>query len=88
MADLIDSETTLKPDDSIKAASPSDAGPSSTPEISEPMLDVHAPHESIHTRKGFFIHIATISVGLLIAVDLEQTVEVVHRHHESRGTHQ
>jgi ribosomal protein S27E len=24
------------------------------------MLDVHAPHESIHTWKGFFIHIATI----------------------------
>jgi hypothetical protein len=72
MADLIDSETTLEPDDSIKAASPSDAGTSSTREISQRMLDVHAPHESIHTRKSFFIHIATASVGLLTAVGLEQ----------------
>jgi len=48
------------------------------------MLDVHAPHESIHTWKSFFIHIATIVVGLLIAVALEQTVEAFHRHHQSR----
>ena len=41
------------------------------------MLDVHTPHEPIHTRKGFFIHIATICVGLLIAVGLEQSVEAV-----------
>ena len=50
------------------------------------MLDVHAPHESIHTWKSFFIHIATIVVGLLIAVALEQTVEALHRHHQSRVT--
>ena len=48
------------------------------------MLDVHAPHESIHTWKSFFIHIATISVGLLIAIGLEQTVEAIHRHHQYR----
>jgi hypothetical protein len=46
------------------------------------MLDVHAPHESVHTWKDFFIHIATICVGLLIAVALEQTVETVHHHHQ------
>jgi len=46
------------------------------------MLDVHAPHEATHTWGDFFIHIATIAVGLLIAVALEQTVEAVHRHHE------
>ncbi len=28
-------------------------------EISTPMLDVHAPHQSVHTSKDFFIHIAT-----------------------------
>jgi hypothetical protein len=46
------------------------------------MLDVHPPHEAAHTWKDFFIHIATICVGLLIAIGLEQTVEAIHRHHE------
>ncbi len=42
------------------------------------MLDVHAPHADTHTWKSFFIHIATIVIGLLIAVGLEQTVEWIH----------
>jgi hypothetical protein len=42
------------------------------------MLDVHAPHEYLHTWKSFFIHLATIVIGLLIAVGLEQTVEYFH----------
>lgn len=46
------------------------------------MLDVHPPHAPTHTWKDFLIHIATICVGLLIAVGLEQTVEAIHRHHE------
>jgi hypothetical protein len=46
------------------------------------MLDVHPPHESVHTWRSFFIHIATIVVGLLIAVALEQGVERVHEHYE------
>jgi hypothetical protein len=46
------------------------------------MLDVHAPHETAHTWRDFFIHIATICVGLLIAVGLEQTVEAMHHGHE------
>jgi hypothetical protein len=46
------------------------------------MLDVHAPHEFLHTWKAFFIHIATIVVGLFIAVALEQSVEAIHRHRE------
>ncbi|HEX3838097.1 MAG TPA: hypothetical protein VHW25_14135 [Steroidobacteraceae bacterium] len=48
-----------------------------------PMLDVHAPHQPTHTWRDFFIHIATIVVGLLIAVALEQTLEAFHRHHQS-----
>jgi hypothetical protein len=48
------------------------------------MLDVHPPHEAAHTWKDFFIHIATIVVGLLIAVSLEQTVELLH-HREQRS---
>ena len=42
------------------------------------MLDVHPPHQAAHTWKDFFIHIATIVIGLLIAVGLEQTVEYIH----------
>ena len=48
------------------------------------MLDVHPPHHSTNTWRDFFIHIATICVGLLIAIGLEQTVEALHRAHERR----
>jgi hypothetical protein len=48
------------------------------------MIDVHAPHETVHTWRDFFIHIATIVVGLVIAVGLEQTVEYLHHRHEIR----
>lgn len=46
------------------------------------MLDVHAPHQSAHTWMDFFIHIATIVVGLLIAIGLEQSVEAIHHRHQ------
>jgi hypothetical protein len=35
------------------------------------MLDVHAPYETLQTWNGFFVHIATICIGLLIAIALE-----------------
>lgn len=68
--------------DTPQAAVPPDAKTHSTSEISAPMLDVHPPHESIHTWRDFFIHIATIVVGLCIAVGLEQTVEFFHHRHQ------
>jgi hypothetical protein len=43
-----------------------------------PMLDVHDAHHAASTWREFFIHIATIVLGLMIAVGLEQTVEYVH----------
>jgi hypothetical protein len=46
------------------------------------MLDVHPPHESAHTWRSFFIHIATIVIGLIIAVGLEQIVEYIHHRHQ------
>ncbi len=46
------------------------------------MLEAHAPHEPIHTWASFFIHIGTIVVGLMIAVTLEQTVELLHHRHQ------
>ncbi len=50
------------------------------------MIDVHAPHETAHTWTDFFIHIATIVVGLVIAIGLEQTVEHIHQHYQLRET--
>jgi hypothetical protein len=48
------------------------------------MLDVHPPHHAANTWRDFFIHIATIVVGLLIAVGLEQVVEAIHHRTERR----
>ncbi len=44
-------------------------------------MEVHAPDHPIHTWRDFFIHIATITIGLLIAIGLEQTVELIHHRH-------
>jgi hypothetical protein len=71
------------PADPSKDAGSPDSGTGSTPEISAPMLDVHPPHEPIHTWKGFVIHIATITIGLLIAIGLEQMVEYFHHRHQA-----
>jgi len=46
------------------------------------MLDVHAPHHAATTWRDFFIHIATICIGLLIAIGLEQSVEWLHHRHQ------
>jgi len=47
------------------------------------MLDVQPPHEPTHTWKDAFIHIGIITVGLLLAIGLEQTVEFFHHRHEA-----
>jgi len=48
------------------------------------MLDVHPPHGPTHTWKEFFIHLATIVIGLLIAVGIEHAVERIHAAYELR----
>jgi hypothetical protein len=48
------------------------------------MLDIHDAHHAASTWKDFFIHIATIALGLIIAVSLEHTVEYFHLRHERR----
>jgi hypothetical protein len=50
------------------------------------MLDVHSPDHAVHTWRDFFIHIATIVIGLIIAVCLEQAVESIHQHNEVAET--
>lgn len=86
MADRVEQEISLIPADRLRAAGLQETEALSTPEISAPMLDVHPPHESVRTWKDFLIHIATIAVGLLIALGLEQTVEYFHHRHQVSET--
>src|SRR5882757_3622278 len=58
------------------------------PQESTPMLDVHPAHHAASTWRDFFVHIATIVLGLLIAVGLEQTVEHFHHQHQLRELRQ
>jgi hypothetical protein len=48
------------------------------------MLDVHPPEHGIHGVRDFLLHLLTITVGLLIAISLEQSVEAVHHRHQRR----
>jgi hypothetical protein len=82
MADHAAPEMPQVPADSLKAAGPTNTEALSTPEVSAPMLDVHAPHQTVHSWRDFLVHIAAISIGLLIAVGLEQTVELFHHRHQ------
>ena len=82
MADRAAPEMPQVPADNLKAAGPTNTEALSTPEVSAPMLDVHAPHQTVHSWRDFLVHIAAISIGLLIAVGLEQTVELFHHRHQ------
>ena len=46
------------------------------------MIEIHPPHEDVHTWRQFFIHIAAITIGLLMAIGLEQTVVYFHHRHQ------
>ena len=52
------------------------------------MLDVHPPAAAIHGWKDFLVHIAAITLGLLIAIGLEQTVEYAHHREQLRAVRQ
>ena len=45
-------------------------------------MEVHPPEHGIHSWRDFFVHMGTICLGLLIAIGLEQSVELLHRKHE------
>jgi hypothetical protein len=47
-----------------------------TPEEHARMLDIHDAHHAASTWRDFFIHIATIVLGLLIAISFEQLVAI------------
>ena len=46
------------------------------------MIEVHPPHETVHNLRQFFIHIVAITIGLLIAIGLEQ--RVIYFHHRQQ----
>ncbi|HEV2576891.1 MAG TPA: hypothetical protein VGU25_06750 [Acidobacteriaceae bacterium] len=52
------------------------------------MIDIHTPDQRTHTWTDFFIHIATIAVGLLLAIGLEQGVEYIHHRRQVSETRQ
>jgi hypothetical protein len=84
VADNTKPEMPPGPDAALQNAVRPDAVAGKAAEIPASMLDVHAPHEPINSWGGFLLHIATIVIGLLIAVALEQTVEYFHHRHEVR----
>lgn len=43
---------------------------------------VHAPHGGVHSWRDFFVHIAIITIGLLLALGLEQIVQSIHHEHQ------
>jgi len=45
------------------------------------VIDVHPPHEAAHNWRDILIHLATITIGLFIALSLEGCVEWQHHRH-------
>lgn len=43
-------------------------------------MEVHPPTKPIESVKDFFLHLAMITIGILIALGLEQSVEAWHHH--------
>ena len=43
-------------------------------------MEIHAPHEPILSFREFLVHLSMVTVGILIALGLEQSVEAYHHH--------
>ena len=55
------------------------------------MIEVHPPNEPVHSWRDFLLHLATITIGLLIALSLEGCVEWWHHRslvHEAEASMQ
>jgi hypothetical protein len=44
-------------------------------------MDVHAPHEPIHSWRDIALHLGVVTVGLFIALSLEGLVDHIHNRH-------
>ena len=49
-------------------------------------MDIHAPDKPIHSWREFAVHIAIVTIGILIALSLEGIREAVHDHHLVKET--
>ena len=49
-------------------------------------MDIHAPHEPVHTFKDFTIHIAIVTIGIIIALSLDGLRETLREHRLVRET--
>ncbi len=50
-------------------------------------MDIHAPERPVHSIRDFLVHIAIVTLGILIALGLEGVRETLHEHklvHETR----
>jgi len=47
-------------------------------------VDLHAPEGPVRSLKDFLVHIVIVTIGILIALGLEQLVEAYHRAHLAR----
>jgi hypothetical protein len=47
-------------------------------------MEVHPPHKPILSVKEFLVHLLAITIGLLIALGLEASVEWVHHRHQAQ----
>ncbi len=45
-------------------------------------MEVHLPHHPVHEWRDFWVHLGTITAGLLIALGLEHGVGTLHRLHQ------
>src|SRR5580704_18116854 len=70
-------EAVADPDETVEAHANANEKSKETP-----VIDVHAPQGGVHTWKDFWIHLGTITLGLLIAISLEQSVEWLHHRHQ------
>ena len=50
-------------------------------------MEVHPPRHAINNWRDFVLHMATIVLGLLIAISLEQSVEWLHRSEKRHQLH-
>lgn len=51
------------------------------------MMEVPPPEHGIHNWHDFLVHMGTITLGLLIAIGLEQSVEWLHHRHQLHDLH-
>lgn len=54
------------------------------PAEDSPVIDIHPPHQAAHSWRDIAIHLATITIGLFIALTLEGCVEWQHHRHMVR----